>query len=66
MRIIGSPVNDYWVMCYPYGGWREGLVNLLREYNCTLGLTTEVATARLGVHDASLLPRHDTNDIPLS
>ena len=64
LRRIGSPVDDHWVMCYPYGGWNESLLEVLRSRNCSLGLTTEVATADLGRHDPLLLPRFDTNDFP--
>ena len=64
LRDIGSPVDDFWVMCYPYGGWNDGLLEVLRSRNCTLGLTTEVATADLGLHNALTLPRYDTNDFP--
>ena len=47
LREIGSPVDDYWVMCYPYGAWNESLLSTLREYGCSLGLTTEVEMLRL-------------------
>lgn len=59
---IGMPVDDTWAMCYPYGGWNESLLDVLREHGCGLGLTTEVATADLDVHDRLTLPRYDTND----
>jgi peptidoglycan/xylan/chitin deacetylase (PgdA/CDA1 family) len=61
---LGMPVHDGWTMCYPYGGWNPQLVELLRERRCTVGLTTEVATAMIGGHDPLLLPRYDTNDFP--
>lgn len=64
LRAIGSPVDDFWVMCYPYGGWNAGLLDVLRQRGCTLGLTTEVATADLSRHDPLTLPRYDTNDFP--
>ena len=64
LRAIGSPVDDFWVMCYPYGGWNDDLLGVLRAHNCTLGLTTEVATADLATHNALTLPRYDTNDFP--
>ena len=66
LREIGSPVDDFWVMCYPYGGWDESLLRVLRERKCTLGLTTTVGTAKIDGQDPLLLPRYDTNDIPLS
>lgn len=64
LRAIGSPIDDFWVMCYPYGGWNEGLLEVLRSRNCALGLTTEVATANLASHHKLILPRYDTNDFP--
>lgn len=64
LRAIGSPVDDYWVMCYPYGGWNDGLLARLRAGGCAMGLTTRVATARIGADDPLLLPRYDTNDLP--
>jgi peptidoglycan/xylan/chitin deacetylase (PgdA/CDA1 family) len=64
LRDIGSPVDDHWVMCYPYGGWNDSLLSVLKSRNCTLGLTTEVATADLARHNPLTLPRYDTNDFP--
>jgi peptidoglycan/xylan/chitin deacetylase (PgdA/CDA1 family) len=53
-----------WVMCYPYGGYDAGLLQILREHGCVLGLTTEVAIADLTQCDPLTLPRLDTNDLP--
>lgn len=64
LRDIGAPVDDHWEMCYPYGGWNESLLTLLRDRNCSFGLTTEVATADLDRNDPLRLPRFDTNDFP--
>ncbi|WP_347267875.1 polysaccharide deacetylase family protein [Paracoccus sp. (in: a-proteobacteria)] len=64
LRAIGVPVEREWVMCYPYGGWDEGLLGLLRDRGCSAGLTTEVAVAQIGRHDPLRLPRLDTNDFP--
>ena len=64
LREIGSPVDDYWVMCYPFGAWNDQLLTTLGEFGCTLGLTTEVGVANIGTHQPLLLPRLDTNDIP--
>ena len=61
---LGMPVDDHWVMCYPYGGWNERLLEVLRDRSCSVGLTTEVATALIGTHDPLTLPRYDTNDFP--
>jgi peptidoglycan/xylan/chitin deacetylase (PgdA/CDA1 family) len=64
LREVGSPTADYWVMCYPYGASDESLRDLLKEYHCALGLTTQVGVADLERNDALLLPRRDTNDLP--
>ena len=61
---IGSPVNDFWVMCYPYGAWDSETLRILEQYNCTFGLTTEVATANISSNNPLTLPRYDTNDFP--
>lgn len=66
LRSIGSPVDDFWVMCYPFGGWNDGLLDVLAAHGCDLGLTTEVATANLDTHHPLTLPRYDTNDFPKS
>ncbi|MEO9229492.1 MAG: polysaccharide deacetylase family protein [Devosia sp.] len=66
LRSIGSPVDDYWAIAYPYGAWNSSLLNVLRRNRCTLGFTTEPAIADLGARDALRLPRMDTNDIPIN
>lgn len=64
LREVGSPADDYWVMCYPYGAWNDSLLSVLQESRCALGLTTTVAKARIGIDSPLLLPRLDTNDLP--
>jgi peptidoglycan/xylan/chitin deacetylase (PgdA/CDA1 family) len=61
---LGMPTDDHWVMCYPFGGHSPEVVEVLRERHCSIGLTTQVATAAIGQHDPLLLPRYDTNDFP--
>lgn len=61
---LGMPVDRGWAMCYPYGGWDDSLLDVVRERNCSIGVTTEVATADLTVDDRLTLPRYDTNDFP--
>lgn len=63
LREIESPVDDYWVMCYPYGAWNQSLLSILREYKCSIGLTSSNGRANIGINDPLLLPRLDTNDI---
>ncbi|MBZ9560030.1 MULTISPECIES: polysaccharide deacetylase family protein [unclassified Modicisalibacter] len=61
---LGVPERD-WVMCYPYGGYDDSLLTLLREKRCALGLTVEVGVADIVRNDPLRLPRLDTNDVPV-
>ncbi|WP_178133426.1 polysaccharide deacetylase family protein [Vineibacter terrae] len=61
---VGAPTEN-WIMCYPYGGQDPLLLDGLRRRGCVAGLTTEVAVADIGRYDPLLLPRLDTNDLPL-
>lgn len=60
---LGCDVEN-WVMCYPYGGYDESLLAILRRRKCAVGLTTEVAVADLETNHRLTLPRIDTNDLP--
>lgn len=60
---LGVPTRD-WVMCYPYGAYNDTLLAMLRDKQCALGLTVEVALADLKSNDPLRLPRLDTNDLP--
>ncbi len=62
---LGVPARD-WVMCYPYGGYNDSLLDILREKQCAMGLTVEVGLADPLHNDPLLLPRLDTNDVPFS
>lgn len=63
LRNIG--VNtDAWVMCYPYGGYSDSLLEYLKKNGCKLGLTTQVNIADLANNNFLTLPRLDTNDLP--
>jgi peptidoglycan/xylan/chitin deacetylase (PgdA/CDA1 family) len=53
-----------WTMCYPYGNYNDVTIELLKEYNCKLALTTEVNIADIQKYNKYTLPRLDTNDIP--
>jgi peptidoglycan/xylan/chitin deacetylase (PgdA/CDA1 family) len=53
-----------WTMCYPYGNYNDVTIELLKEYNCKLALTTEVNIADIQKYNKHTLPRLDTNDIP--
>lgn len=53
-----------WTMCYPYGGFNDSLLQLLRARECRLGFTVEARVADLDIDDRLTLPRIDTNDLP--
>ena len=63
LRQIGCDMDD-WTLCYPYGGFDEGLLAVLAEHHCRLGLSTELAVADLDDHRRLALPRIDANDVP--
>jgi peptidoglycan/xylan/chitin deacetylase (PgdA/CDA1 family) len=56
--------KDEWTMCYPYGGFNDSLLQILRARQCRLGFTVEPRIADLNVYDRLTLPRVDTNDLP--
>lgn len=64
LRSIGEKVDDFWTMAYPYGGWNESILEVLRMRKCDLAVTTTVGTADIFRNDPLLLPRYDTNDFP--
>lgn len=55
-----------WVMCYPYGGYDERLLGLLRQRGCALGLTVKPELADPSHQNPLCLPRIDTNDLPVN
>jgi peptidoglycan/xylan/chitin deacetylase (PgdA/CDA1 family) len=56
--------KDEWTMCYPYGGFNDSLLRILRDRQCRLGFTVEARVADLDVDDRLTMPRLDTNDLP--
>lgn len=63
LELVGAPTDD-WIMCYPYGGYNDVTLEVLRERDCRLGFTTHVGVADLDSHGPLVLPRLDTNDLP--
>ena len=63
---VGAP-TDNWVMCYPYGGYDDSLIEILKKKNCKLALADTSAKADiagLNKDNAYTLERIDTNDLP--
>ena len=63
LQKLGVPKGDG-TMCYPYGGFNDSLLQILRDRHCRLGFTAEARVADLDVDDSLTLPRVDTNDLP--
>lgn len=63
LRMMGDQNRD-WSMCYPYGGFNDSLLELLRARHCSVGFSVEARVADLNVDDRLTLPRIDTNDLP--
>ena len=52
-----------WTVCYPYGGFNDSLLQILRDRQCRLGFTVEARVADLDADNRLTLPRVDTNDL---
>lgn len=55
---------DNWIMCYPYGGYNEDTLSILKANNCAFALTTKVCSTDLSIQNKYELSRLDTNDFP--
>lgn len=53
-----------WTIGYPYGGYNQSLLDVLRPRGCQLGFAVEPRIANLDTDDRLALPRLDTNDLP--
>jgi peptidoglycan/xylan/chitin deacetylase (PgdA/CDA1 family) len=60
---VGATTNN-WVMCYPYGAYNQSLLQTLKRFDCSVGLTTQSAVADVARDTALELPRLDTNEFP--
>jgi len=64
LQTLGIRREEDWTMCYPYGGFNDSLLQVLRSRDCQLGFTAEPRLADLDADDRLTLPRIDTNDLP--
>jgi peptidoglycan/xylan/chitin deacetylase (PgdA/CDA1 family) len=55
---------EKWVICYPYGGYNDSLISVLKSRGCRIGLAVDVGIADLQRSNPFALPRLDTNDLP--
>jgi peptidoglycan/xylan/chitin deacetylase (PgdA/CDA1 family) len=63
LQSLGVTANN-WTICYPYGGFNDSLLQILRERQCQLGFGVEARIANLNLDERLTLPRIDTNDLP--
>lgn len=61
---LGCDMNN-WTACYPYGSSSDDVVLELEKQGCKCAFTTKVSLANLADDHALLLPRLDTNDLPM-
>jgi peptidoglycan/xylan/chitin deacetylase (PgdA/CDA1 family) len=62
---LGVPQVE-WTFCYPYGAYNQETLELVRARGFRAGTTSAVDLARFPGSDPFLLPRLDTNDLPVS
>lgn len=61
LKKLGIDHHEF-VMSYPYGGYDDGLINILNENNFKLAFTTRPGKTVLSKTNAFMLERYDTND----
>jgi peptidoglycan/xylan/chitin deacetylase (PgdA/CDA1 family) len=61
---VGPPRQNF-VYCYANGAYNEDSLELLRARRCSLAVTTRPDLAKLDAVDLLVLPRIDTNDLPV-
>lgn len=51
-------------MCYPYGGYNQSTINILKKYGASIGVTTDYSVADIINTNPLTLPRINTNELP--
>lgn len=64
LKQVGVDVKN-WAFSYPYGSYNENLLALLKKNGCQAGFGVEARAADLGSDNPLVLPRLDTNDLPI-
>jgi peptidoglycan/xylan/chitin deacetylase (PgdA/CDA1 family) len=52
------------MFCFPYGGYNDNLLNVLRQRLFSVAVTVDVGLADMSIDDPLLLPRLDTIHLP--
>jgi len=63
LKNVGASVKE-WIMCYPHGDYNSETLDVLREKNCSIGLTSKSGLNQLNKNNLFELLRFDTNDFP--
>ena len=63
LKNVGAPIKK-WIMCYPFGAYNSETLSLLKEKNCSAGLTVKLGVNQLNLNNLFELLRFDTNDFP--
>jgi len=63
LKSVGAPIKK-WIMCYPFGAYNSETVSLLKDKDCSIGLTFKVGINQLNFCNVFELLRFDTNDFP--
>ena len=63
LRTLGV-AGDALTYCYPFGGYNDETLRLLKEENCRFAVTTKVELNRLESMRSLEIARIDTNDLP--
>ena len=63
LKNAGASVKE-WIMCYPHGDYNSETLDVLREKNCSIGLTSKSGLNQLNKNNLFELLRFDTNDFP--
>jgi len=53
-----------WIMCYPFSSYNYETISLLKEMDCSIGLTINEGINELNIQNNFELLRFDTNDFP--
>jgi peptidoglycan/xylan/chitin deacetylase (PgdA/CDA1 family) len=64
LKNIGVDMSN-WTACYPYGSYDNECINMLEERGCKLAVTTDVGIATTNKEARFIMPRLDTNNMPI-
>ena len=58
--------NNFFSVCYPYGGYNSSTVKILKKKNIAFALTTKLGSVNeVTIKNNFELPRYDTNDFKI-